>query len=45
MENNNLDKNKPFTLFMNSPELLITAKTIEELYTNFRIFVNGFCSL
>lgn len=46
MDNNGLDKNKPYCLFMSNPGLdMVTADTIEDLYTNFRIFVNGFCTL
>lgn len=44
MEDNGLNKNKPFELFMNDPCTRMTADTIEELYTNFKIFVNGFCN-
>ena len=45
MDDNGLNKNEPYMLFMNNPCTNMTAKTIEELYTNFKIFVNGFCSL
>lgn len=45
MDDNGLNKNEPYRLFMNNPCTDMKAKTIEELYTNFKIFVNGFCSL
>ena len=45
MDDNGLDKNKPYMLFMSNPCTSMTAETIEDLYTNFRIFVYGFCSL
>lgn len=44
MDDNNLDKNKDFSLFMSNPNTETSAKTIEELYTNFKIFVNGYCN-
>lgn len=31
-------------LFMANPGTETVAKSIEELYINFKIFVNGFCS-
>ena len=45
MDDNGLEKNKPYMLLMNNPCTSLIAETIEELYTNFKIFVNGFCSL
>lgn len=45
MDNNGLDKNKQYSLFMSNPCTSMVADSIEELYTNFRIFVNGFCTL
>lgn len=45
MDDNNLNKNEPFGLFMSQPCTDLKAKSIEELYTNFKIFVNGYCSL
>ena len=45
MDDNGLNKNEPYMLFMHSPCTSTQAETIEELYTNFKIFVNGFCSL
>lgn len=44
MDNNGLKKNEPYMLFMNNPCTSMTAKTIEELYTKFKIFVDGFCN-
>lgn len=44
MDDNGLQKNKPYNLFMGNPHTSIEAKTIEELYTNFKIFVDGFCN-
>lgn len=45
MDDNGLNKNEPYKLFMCNPCTSMTAKTIEELYTNFKIFTLGFCSL
>lgn len=42
MDDNEVDKWEP-TLFMSSP-CTTTTDTIEELYVNFKIFVDGFCS-
>lgn len=44
MDDNGLKKNEPYQLFMNNLCTSTTAKTIEELYTNFKIFVDGFCN-
>ena len=44
MDDNGLQKNKPYDLFMRDPCTSITAETIEELYVNFKIFVDGFCN-
>lgn len=44
MKDNNLSTNEPFMLFMNNTCCDIKADTIEELYTNFKIFVDGFCT-
>lgn len=43
MEDKGLEKNRPYLLFMRDPCTSITAKSIEELYINFKIFVDGFC--
>ena len=45
MDTNNLNKNKEFMLFMGNPCIDTTAKSIEELYTDFRIFVEGYCKI
>ena len=45
MDDNGLSKNEPYRLWMSNPCTNMEAETIEELYTNFRIFVNGYCSL
>lgn len=44
MDDNGLQKNKPFVLFMSNCNTEMTAKSIEELYVNFKIFVDGFCN-
>ena len=45
MDTNKLNKNEEFMLFMGNPCIDTTAKSIEELYTNFRIFVEGYCKV
>jgi hypothetical protein len=45
MDDNNLHKNESFVLFMSNPCTSASASTIEELYTEFRIFVEGFCKI
>ena len=45
MDDSGLNKSEPFMFFMSSPCTSMTAETIEELYTNFKIFVDGYCSL
>ena len=42
MDDNGLNKDEPFRLFMSNPCTSMVAETIEELYTNFKIFVDGF---
>ena len=44
MDDNGLKKNESYMLFMSNPCTSMTAETIEELYTNFKIFVDGFCN-
>lgn len=44
MDDNGLNKNEPYRLFMSNPCTNMEAETIEELYTNFKIFVNGYCN-
>ena len=45
MVDNNLSTEEPHFLWMSSPYTSMEAKTIEELYTNFRIFVEGYKAL
>ena len=42
MDDNGLKKNEPYALFMSDTCTSMTAKSIEELYVNFKIFVDGF---
>lgn len=44
MNDNNLSTQEHFVLFMNNTCCDVKADTIEELYTNFKIFVDGFCA-
>jgi hypothetical protein len=44
MDDNGLEKNKPYMLFMSNPCISMVAESIEELYVNFKIFVDGFCN-
>lgn len=44
MDNNRLKKNEPYKLFMSDSCTSIVAKSIKELYVNFKIFVDGFCN-
>ena len=44
MDDNGLKKNEPYMLYMNNPCISMETDTIEELYTNFKIFVDGFCN-
>ena len=44
MDDNGLNKNEPYRLWMSNPCTNMTAETIEELYINFKIFVDGFCN-
>lgn len=43
MDDNGLDKNEPYCFFMHSMCTCNVTKSIEELYTNFKIFVDGYC--
>jgi len=45
MDDNNFRTNEPYMLFMSNPCTSMSAKTIEELYTYFKIFVEGFCAI
>lgn len=44
MDDNGLKKNEPYDLFMSDLCTSMEAKSIEELYVNFKIFVDGFCN-
>lgn len=44
MDDNGLNKNEPYRLWMNNPCTSMEAESIEELYANFKIFVDGFCN-
>lgn len=44
MNDNGLKTDVPFILFMNDTCTNMKAESIEDLYTNFKIFVDGFCS-
>ena len=43
MDDNNLDKNYDICLFMSKPIISNVAHSIEELYANFKIYVEGYC--
>lgn len=43
MDDNELNKHLVYRLFLSNPCTSMEAETIEELYTNFKIFVDGFC--
>ena len=45
MDENKLNKNEEFMLFMGNPCIGTTSDSIEKLYTDFRIFVEGYCKL
>lgn len=45
MIDNNLSTEEPYFLWMGNPCTNMEAETIEELYTNFRIFVEGYKAL
>lgn len=44
MDDNGLEKNTPYMLFMSNPCTSMVAESIEELYVDFKIFVDGFCN-
>lgn len=44
MDDNGLNKHEPYRLFMSNPCTSMVADSIEELYTNFKIFVDGYCN-
>lgn len=43
MDAHHLNKSEKFMLFMHNPCTTMEADSIEELYTNFKIFVDGYC--
>lgn len=45
MDEKGFDKNEEYGIFMISPKIDLKAATIPQLYTQFRIFVEGFCAL
>jgi hypothetical protein len=44
MDDNNYSKDYDICLFMNDTTINTTADSIEELYANFKIYVEGYCS-
>lgn len=45
MDDNKYSKEFDRFLFMSSPSINTSAESIEELYINFKIFVDGYCSV
>lgn len=45
MTDNNLSTEEPYFLWMGNPCTSMEAETIEELYTNFKLFVEGYKAL
>lgn len=45
MQDNDYSTEYNFSLHFGSPSTSTSAKSIEELYTNFRIFVEGYCKV
>lgn len=43
MDDHHLNKSEKFMLFMHNPCTTMEADSVEELYTNFKIFVDGYC--
>jgi len=43
MDGNNYSKDYDYCLFMTNPSTCDKAESIEELYMNFKIFVEGYC--
>jgi hypothetical protein len=43
MNDNNLAKKYDFILFMSNPCITTECESIEELYANFKVFVEGYC--
>jgi hypothetical protein len=45
MNDNGLSKDYDICLFMSQPSINLMADSIEELYANFKIYVEGYCKL
>lgn len=45
MDDNNYSKEFDYCLFMTTPSTCNKAESIEELYMNFKIFVEGYCKV
>ncbi len=45
MSENGYSTDCKFPLFFGNPSITTSAESIEELYTNFRIFVEGYCKV
>lgn len=45
MDKNNIEKDYSYDLFFSQPCIELEADSIPELYTQFKLFVNGFVSL
>lgn len=45
MEHNNYNTNEPYDFWMCEPVILIESDSISELYTHFKIFVEGYKAL
>lgn len=45
MEQNHYSTNEKYSIFFERPFISLESESIEELYTQFRIFVEGFCKL
>lgn len=42
MNENNLSTQEPYKFWMSQPSILLEGETISEVYTNFKIFVEGY---
>lgn len=45
MDEHKLNKNEELCLYMSQPEIDMHADTIEQLYTKFRMYVEGYCAV
>ena len=45
MDERGYDKNEEYSIFMTSPKIKLKAPSIPLLYSQFRIFVEGYCAL